>query len=131
MVDVARDPRWGRIVEGAGEDPFLGSAMAAAQVRGFQGSDLSAHDTVVAATKHFGAYGAAEGGRDYAAADISERTLRETYLPPFEAAARAGTAASTCRASTAAGATWWCSTTRACTSRRAATTGCRSTASSC
>lgn len=92
MVDVARDPRWGRIVEGAGEDPFLGSVMAAAQVRGFQGSDLAAPDTLMAATKHFGAYGAAEGGRDYAGADLSERTLRETYLPPFEAAAAAGTA---------------------------------------
>ncbi len=92
MVDVARDPRWGRVVEGAGEDPFLGSAMAAAQVRGFQGRDLSAPDSIMAATKHFGAYGAAEGGRDYAGADISERTLRETYLPPFEAAAHAGTA---------------------------------------
>jgi beta-glucosidase len=92
MVDVARDPRWGRIVEGSGEDPLLGSAMAAAQVRGFQGTDLSAADTIMAGTKHFGAYGAAEGGRDYAAADISERTLRETYLPPFEAAAQAGTA---------------------------------------
>ncbi len=92
MVDVARDPRWGRIVEGAGEDPFLGSAMAAAQVRGFQGADLSAPDSVMAGTKHFGAYGAAEGGRDYAGADVSERTLRETYLPPFEAAAHAGTA---------------------------------------
>ena len=92
MVDVARDPRWGRIVEGAGEDPFLGSAMAAAQVHGFQGTDLAAADTIMAATKHFGAYGAAEGGRDYAGADLSERSLRETYLPPFEAAARAGTA---------------------------------------
>jgi beta-glucosidase len=92
MVDVARDPRWGRIVEGAGEDPFLGSAMVAAQVRGFQGRDLAAPDSVMAATKHFGAYGAAEGGRDYAGADVSERTLRETYLPPFEAAAHAGTA---------------------------------------
>jgi len=92
MVDVARDPRWGRIVEGSGEDPFLGAAMAAAQVRGFQGSGLADADTIMAGTKHFGAYGAAEGGRDYAGADVSERTLRETYLPPFEAAARAGTA---------------------------------------
>jgi len=92
MVDVARDPRWGRIVEGAGEDPFLGSAFAAAQVRGFQGEDLAAADTIMAGTKHFGAYGAAEGGRDYAGADLSERSLRETYLPPFEAAAKAGTA---------------------------------------
>src|SRR5690606_4621896 len=92
MVDVARDPRWGRVVEGSGEDAFLGAAMAAAQVRGFQGENLAAADTVMAGTKHFGAYGAAEGGRDYAGADISERTLRETYLPPFEAAAAAGTA---------------------------------------
>ncbi len=92
MVDVARDPRWGRVVEGAGEDAFLGAAMGAAQVRGFQGTDLAAADTVMAATKHFGAYGAAEAGRDYGGADISERTLRETYLPPFEAAAAAGTA---------------------------------------
>jgi len=92
MADVARDPRWGRIVEGAGEDPFLGSAMAAAQVRGFQGTSLSAPDAIMAGTKHFGAYGAAEGGRDYAGADVSERTLREVYLPPFEAAAHAGTA---------------------------------------
>ncbi|HEY6814829.1 MAG TPA: glycoside hydrolase family 3 N-terminal domain-containing protein, partial [Croceibacterium sp.] len=92
MVDVARDPRWGRIVEGAGEDPFLGSAFAVAQVRGFQGADLSRPDAIMAGTKHFGAYGAAEGGRDYAAADVSDRTLRETYLPPFEAAAHAGTA---------------------------------------
>lgn len=92
MVDVARDPRWGRIVEGAGEDAFLGAAMAVAQVRGFQGTDLAAADTMMAGTKHFGAYGAAEGGRDYAGADVSERTLRETYLAPFEAAAKAGTA---------------------------------------
>ncbi len=92
MVDVARDPRWGRVVEGSGEDAFLGAAMAAAQVRGFQGENLAAADTVMAGTKHFGAYGAAEGGRDYAGADISERTLREVYLPPFEAAAAAGTA---------------------------------------
>jgi beta-glucosidase len=92
MVDVARDPRWGRIVEGAGEDPFLGSAFAAAQVRGFQGTDLAAPDTIMAGTKHFGAYGAAEGGRDYAGAELSERALRESYLPPFEAAGKAGTA---------------------------------------
>ena len=92
MVDVARDPRWGRVVEGSGEDAFLGAAMASAQVRGFQGENLAAADTVMAGTKHFGAYGGAEGGRDYAGADISERTLREVYLPPFEAAAAAGTA---------------------------------------
>ncbi|MXO88195.1 beta-glucosidase BglX [Altererythrobacter aestuarii] len=92
MVDIARDPRWGRIVEGAGEDAYLGSRMAAAQVRGFQGDELAAADTIMAGTKHFGAYGAAEGGRDYAGAEISERALRETYLAPFQAAAQEGTA---------------------------------------
>src|SRR5687768_17374745 len=90
MVDIARDPRWGRIVEGAGEDPFLGSAMAAARVRGFQGEDLSAANTMLATAKHFVAYGGAEGGRDYNTVDISERTLREVYLPPFRAAVEAG-----------------------------------------
>lgn len=90
MVDIGRDPRWGRIVEGAGEDPFLGSAMAAARVRGFQGSDLAADNTILATAKHFVAYGAAEGGRDYDAADVPERTLREIYLPPFHAAVEAG-----------------------------------------
>ncbi|MBT46107.1 MAG: beta-glucosidase BglX [Citromicrobium sp.] len=92
MVDIARDPRWGRIVEGAGEDAYLGSRMAAAQVLGFQGTDLSAADTIMAGTKHFGAYGAAEGGRDYAGAEVSERAMRETYLAPFRAAAEAGSA---------------------------------------
>lgn len=92
MVDIARDPRWGRVVEGAGEDAYLGSVMAAAQVRGFQGSDLASPVTMLATTKHFGAYGAAEGGRDYAGAELSERTLQEIYLPPFHAAAQAGTA---------------------------------------
>ncbi len=92
MVDVARDPRWGRIVEGAGEDPYLGSRMAAAQVHGFQGDSLAAPDTIMAGTKHFGAYGAAEGGRDYAGADLGARALQETYLPPFRAAVEAGTA---------------------------------------
>lgn len=92
MIDIARDPRWGRIVEGAGADPYLGSVMAAAQVRGYQGGDLSQNDTILATAKHLGAYGAAEGGRDYDSADISERTLNEVYLPPFYAAARAGTA---------------------------------------
>jgi beta-glucosidase len=90
MVDIARDPRWGRVVEGSGEDPYLGSAMAAARVRGFQGGDLSAANTMLATAKHFAAYGAAEGGRDYNTADVSERTLWEVYLPPFEAAVRAG-----------------------------------------
>lgn len=90
MVDIARDPRWGRIVEGSGEDPYLGALLAAARVRGFQGSDLRAHNTMLATAKHFVAYGAAEGGRDYNVADISERTLHEIYLPPFHAAVRAG-----------------------------------------
>lgn len=90
MVDIARDPRWGRIVEGAGEDPYLGAIMAAAQVRGFQGRDLRGSDSILATTKHFAAYGAAVGGRDYASADISQRTLAEIYLPPFYAAAQAG-----------------------------------------
>ncbi len=90
MVDVARDPRWGRIVEGAGEDPYLGSVLAAARVRGFQGKQLGNGDTLLATAKHFVAYGAAEGGRDYNIADISERTLREVYLPPFKAAVDAG-----------------------------------------
>jgi beta-glucosidase len=92
MVDVARDPRWGRIVEGSGEDPVLGAAMAMARVRGFQGSDLRAHNTIAATAKHFAAYGAAEGGRDYNIANIPERTLREVYLPPFHAAVCANTA---------------------------------------
>ncbi len=90
MVDIARDPRWGRIVEGAGEDPFLGAAIAAARVRGFQGRSLAAPDSVVACPKHYVAYGAAQGGRDYDAADVSEQTLREVYLPPFAAAVQAG-----------------------------------------
>ncbi|HEX8475472.1 MAG TPA: glycoside hydrolase family 3 N-terminal domain-containing protein [Pyrinomonadaceae bacterium] len=90
MVDIARDPRWGRIVEGAGEDPFLGSAMARARVRGFQGSDYSAPDRVVACAKHWVAYGAAEGGRDYNTTEVSEATLREIYFPPFKAAVDAG-----------------------------------------
>jgi len=92
MVDIARDPRWGRIVEGAGEDRYLGSLFAAARVRGFQGHDLTAHDAIAATAKHFAAYGAAEGGRDYNIADVPERTLRDVYLPPFFGAACAGAA---------------------------------------
>lgn len=92
MVDIARDPRWGRIVEGAGEDPHLGAVMAAAQVRGFQGDDLSAPNTIMATAKHFAAYGGAEAGRDYNTVDVSERTLWDTYFPPFESAVRAGVA---------------------------------------
>ena len=90
MVDIARDPRWGRIAEGSGEDPYLGSQMAAARVRGFQGTDLRAPEAVMATVKHFAAYGGAEGGRDYNTVDVSERTLREIYLPPFRAAVDAG-----------------------------------------
>src|SRR2546430_14326529 len=90
MVDIARDPRWGRIAEGSGEDPYLGSAMAAARVRGFQGKDPRAPDAVLATVKHFAAYGGAEGGRDYNTVDLSERTLREVYLPPYKAALDAG-----------------------------------------
>jgi len=90
MVDVARDPRWGRMVEGGGEDPYLGSIMAAARVRGFQGKSIADPDSVVACTKHYVAYGAVEGGRDYNTVDISEQTLREVYLPPFHAAVEAG-----------------------------------------
>ena len=96
MVDVARDPRWGRIVEGAGEDPCLGSAMAAAQVRGFQGEPTDdgtlADDRVLAGPKHFIAYGAAVGGRDYEEVDVSDAALHDVYLPPFAAAVDAGAA---------------------------------------
>ncbi len=92
MVDIARDARWGRIAEGAGEDPYLGSAMAAAYVRGYQGSHLDAPDTMAACAKHFVGYGAAEAGRDYNTTEISEHTLRQFYLPPFHAAVNAGTA---------------------------------------
>ena len=90
MIDIARDPRWGRIVEGAGEDPYLGSRMAVAAVNGFQGGNALRPGSLMATAKHFGAYGAAIGGRDYNTADISERSLQEVYLPPFYAAARAG-----------------------------------------
>jgi beta-glucosidase len=90
MVDIARDPRWGRIVEGAGEDPYLGSVMARAYVRGYQGKKLSDKESVAACVKHFVGYGAVEGGRDYNTAEISEHTLREIYLPPFRAAIREG-----------------------------------------
>jgi beta-glucosidase len=90
MVDIARDARWGRIVEGAGEDPYLGSIMARARVRGFQGADYGAPGRVVACAKHWVAYGAAEAGRDYNTVDMSETTLREVYFPPFKAAIDAG-----------------------------------------
>lgn len=90
MVDIARDPRWGRISEGAGEDVYLGSQIAKARVRGYQGTDLGATDTILATAKHFAAYGAAQAGRDYHTVDITERTLRDVYLPPFKAAVDAG-----------------------------------------
>ncbi len=90
MVDIARDARWGRIAEGAGEDPFLGQAMTRVQVLGFQGDQLGGPHSLLACAKHYVAYGAAEGGRDYNTVDISERTLREIYLPPFQAAVNAG-----------------------------------------
>jgi beta-glucosidase len=90
MVDVARDARWGRVVEGAGEDPFLGSAFAAARVRGFQGGDVKDASRMLATAKHFVAYGAAEAGRDYNVVDVSQRALFEVYAPPFRAAVEAG-----------------------------------------
>src|ERR1022692_3486855 len=92
MVDIARDARWGRIVEGAGEDPYLGSAIAAAYVRGYQGAKLSDPDSIAACSKHFVGYGAAEGGRDYNTAEIPVRLLRQVYLPPFQATVDAGSA---------------------------------------
>jgi beta-glucosidase len=92
MVDISRDPRWGRIVEGAGEDPYLGAVIARAYVRGYQGKSLSDKESVAACVKHFVGYGAAEGGRDYNTAEISEHTLREIYFPPFYAALREGSA---------------------------------------
>jgi len=90
MVDIARDPRWGRVVEGAGEDPYYGSLVAAAKVRGYQGADLASPATLLACVKHFAAYGAPEAGREYNTVDMSERTLREVYLPPYHAAVAAG-----------------------------------------
>jgi beta-glucosidase len=92
MVDIARDPRWGRIVESSGEDPYLGSAMARAWVKGYQQDDLSKPDSVAVSVKHFAGYGAAVAGRDYNGADMSELTLRQVYLPPFHAAVDAGAA---------------------------------------
>src|SRR5215216_991387 len=90
MIDIARDPRWGRIIEGAGEDPCLGAAVAVAQVRGFQGSELGTPDRIIAGPKHFAGYGAALGGRDYDEVNLSEYELWNVYLPPFEAAVAAG-----------------------------------------
>ncbi len=92
MVDIARDPRWGRIIESSGEDPYLGSAMARAWVKGYQQDDLSRPDSVAVSVKHFAAYGAAVAGRDYNATDMSELTLRQVYLKPYHAAVDAGAA---------------------------------------
>ncbi len=92
MMDIARDPRWGRIAEGFGEDPHLASVLAAAMVRGFQGDDLSAPNRIAACAKHFAGYGAAEGGRDYDTVSLPEGLLRDVYLPPFKAAVEAGVA---------------------------------------
>jgi beta-glucosidase len=90
MVDIARDPRWGRVMEGSGEDTFLGSLISAARVRGFQGESLSDNNSVIACVKHFAAYGAPQGGRDYNTVDMSERSLFEWYLPVYKAAVDAG-----------------------------------------
>jgi beta-glucosidase len=92
MIDVARDPRWGRIAEGAGEDTYLTTKVGVAKIKGFQGSNLSANNTILACAKHFAAYGAAQAGRDYHTVDISEITLRNIYLPPFKDAVDAGVA---------------------------------------
>jgi beta-glucosidase len=90
MADIARDPRWGRIIEGAGEDPFLGAAVAAAQVRGFQGGAIGQPDRIIAGPKHFAGYGAALGGRDYDEVNLSDYELWNVYFPPFQAAVEAG-----------------------------------------
>ena len=90
MVDIARDPRWGRIAEGAGEDPYLGSQIAKAMVRGYQGNDLSKNNTIMACVKHYALYGAAEAGRDYNTADMSHQRMYNEYFPPYKAAVDAG-----------------------------------------
>src|SRR5215467_5981386 len=90
MVDIARDPRWGRIAEGAGEDPYLGSLVARAMVKGYQGNDMTKNDAVMACVKHFALYGAAEAGRDYNPVDMSLVKMYQYYLPPYKAAVDAG-----------------------------------------
>ncbi len=90
MVDIARDPRWGRIAEGAGEDPYLGAQIARAMVRGYQGDDLSRSNALMACVKHFALYGAAEAGRDYNTVDMSRLKMYQYYLPPYRAAVEAG-----------------------------------------
>ena len=92
MLDIARDPRWGRVAEGSGEDPYLDALMGVAMVKGYQGDDLSDPTSLAACIKHFVGYGAAEGGRDYNTTMISERSLRNTYFPAFKATAEAGAA---------------------------------------
>ena len=92
MVDIARDPRWGRVMEGSGEDTYLGTKIGLARIKGFQGKGLGNLDAIMACAKHFAAYGAAVGGRDYNSVDMSLRQFNETYLPPFKAAAEAGVA---------------------------------------
>jgi beta-glucosidase len=92
MVDIARDPRWGRVAEGSGEDPFLGSQIASAMVKGYQGNDLADKRTLLACVKHFALYGAAEGGRDYNSVDMSRNRMYNEYLPPYKAAVDAGVA---------------------------------------
>src|SRR5258708_24420408 len=92
MVDIARDARWGRIVESSGEDPYLGSAIARGWVKGYQQDDLTKPDSVAVSVKHFAAFGAAIAGRDYNATDMSDITLRQGYLPPHKAAADGGAA---------------------------------------
>src|SRR5215207_10845914 len=90
MVDIARDPRWGRIAEGSGEDPFLGSAIAKAMVKGYQGTDLTKNNTIMSCVKHYALYGAAEAGRDYNTTDMSRVRMFNEYLPPYKAALDAG-----------------------------------------
>jgi beta-glucosidase len=90
MVDISRDPRWGRISEGNGEDPYLGSAIATAMVKGYQGNDLKANNTIMSCVKHYAMYGAAEAGRDYNTTDMTRQTMYNVYFPPFKAAADAG-----------------------------------------
>ncbi len=92
MVDIARDPRWGRVAEGSGEDPFLGSLIAAAMVQGYQGDDLTKEDAVLSCVKHFALYGASEAGRDYNTVDMSRLRMYQDYLPPYRAAVNAGAA---------------------------------------
>jgi beta-glucosidase len=90
MVDISREPRWGRVMEGAGEDPYLGALIAAARVRGFQGANFNRADKVMSCVKHYAAYGAPEAGRDYNTVDMSERVFRDVYLPPYAAGVKAG-----------------------------------------